>query len=59
MYIWKDIILVSQNIEHNGVCQCNLRLIRLTSLTNHMCPSLTAAIPNLPSDTARKLAWED
>ena len=26
MYIWKDIMLVSQNSKHNGVCQCNLRL---------------------------------
>ena len=33
MYFWKDIMLVSQNSEHNGVCQCNLRL---TSLTNSM-----------------------
>ena len=22
MYIWKDIMLVSQNSEHNGVCEC-------------------------------------
>ena len=41
MYIRKDIMLVSQNSEHNGVCQCNLCL---TSLTNSMCPSLTAAL---------------
>ena len=37
-------MLVSQNSEHNGVCLCNLRL---TSLTNRMCPSLTGALPDL------------
>ena len=41
---WKDIMLVSQNSEHDGVCQCNLHL---TSLTNRMCPSLTGALPDL------------
>ena len=27
MYLQKDIMLVSQNSEHNGVCQCKLRLM--------------------------------
>ena len=35
---------MGQNSEHNGVCQCNLRL---TQLTNYMCPSLTGALPDL------------
>ena len=29
MYLSKDIMLVSQNSGHNGVCQCNLRLTAL------------------------------
>ena len=52
MYIWKDIMLVSQNSEHNGVCQCNLRL---TSLTNRMCPSLTEALPDLTGNEHVKI----
>ena len=44
MYIWKDIVLVSQNSKHNGLCQFNLRL---TLLTNSMCPRLTGALPYL------------
>ena len=53
MYIWNDIMLVSQNSEHNGVGQCNLRL---TSLTNHMCPSLMGALPNLTGNEHGKIA---
>ena len=44
MYIWKDIVLVSQNSEHNGLCQCNLRL---TLLTNSMSPRLKGPLPYL------------
>ena len=50
MYIRKDIMLVSQNSEHNGVCRCNLCLRLLTSLTNSICPSLTAALKAALSD---------
>ena len=52
MYLSKDIMLVSQNSEHNGVCQCNLRL---TSLTNRMCPSLTGALPDLTGNEHGKI----
>ena len=52
MYLWKDIMLVSQNSEHNGVCQCNMRL---TLLTNSMCPSLTGALPYLTGNENGKI----
>ena len=48
MYLSKDIMLVSQN---SGVCQCSLRL---TSLANRMCPSLTAVTGALPDLTGNE-----
>ena len=52
MYIWKDIMLVSHNSEHNGVCRCNLLLV---SLTNNIYPSLTAALSDLPGNEHGKI----
>ena len=53
IYLLKDIMLVSQNSgEHNGVCECDLRL---TSLTNRMYASLTGALPDLTRNENGKI----